>query len=1081
MSSKKKLLSLCSLLGINTTKLNKLPKKKIKEVIENFEQNKKIKVISSGKNIKYIYHCADIHIRVLDRHQEYRQVFHNLYKELLNNGDLDQSVLVICGDIFHNKDRLVAETIVLFNEFIELMTSIIDTVVILGNHDIYSSADRIDTISGITNIKQYPNFHFLKSSGVYCYNNIDFVVSSLLDNTFIKYSDVNNNNNTKVCLYHGAVNGSLLDNNTTFNDETRNYSIKDFSGFDYVLLGDIHKKQYLKPHIAYPGSLIQQNFKEHVDHGIIKWDIERKTSAFIKIHNDYGYITLYSDETHEQKYPKYSRIKLVHNYSENIDYEKIKERISLETNILSVSKEINKNSIDTGMKSECPSQEEIFNNYINQYDPEIKNKLHSLHKNCLEEYEDQIPQTSVCNWYISKLTFKNIYMYGDNDDNIIYFPLKNKIIGLLANNACGKSSIINIILYALFGNITKTKSFLNRNIINKNQSKYRLSLEIIMNDKKYTIIREGKNKIRKNNIKSMDETLEFTVSGSDKIVTDLTDHNKISTQEKIKQTFGLIDKHLFILTNLMNYTDYTSILNMTSSDIGSVFSKLFNIDYFKAIYSSILKKGKMISEKIQFHNKEIDILQKLNNSNEKENHIEKHKNVLNEIDAISNDIDKIKKEIKSNEESINYQCSLKEDKLKKTKEDIIERLNNSEEIVYYLTGESKNDIIKSIKQLNSQIIPDKGETRSYLTIDELKKNINDLKNKKIFTDDFYLEEKYKQSNNSIETFEYNLDVIKEIKYSEKNKEISIDKEYFSKLKNTLDKFQNISELLSEYKTNVKITKNYDDYLSKKRHEEKRLQDLDYAYKCLNYKINEELKFLKHAYEIIDLKEHLVLLNNKSYKLEIDKYQNILKEKIKIKDTLMMEKGRLKNILEQNKDSKTTIKKLKDEIDILEKELKIYKIYKDIVNDKCLPKTILNNTIKQVQSEANGMIYPLIGLFVYISGETDEEDNKWEVLIKKNNMILGSEQISGYERFIINIGVKLALDKYKFFPGCSTFFIDEVFDCVSEENLENIDNVFDYLKTYYRNILIISHNEELKKKVDSKINIKTDFITSKIEQ
>ena len=42
-----------------------------------------------------------------------------------------------------------------------------------------------------------------------------------------------------------------------------------FDGFDMVLLGDIHKRQYLNDEktIAYPGSLIQQNFGEDFGKG----------------------------------------------------------------------------------------------------------------------------------------------------------------------------------------------------------------------------------------------------------------------------------------------------------------------------------------------------------------------------------------------------------------------------------------------------------------------------------------------------------------------------------------------------------------------------------------------------------------------------------------------------------------------------------------------------------------------------------------------------------------------------------------------------------------------------------------------
>jgi DNA repair exonuclease SbcCD ATPase subunit len=43
--------------------------------------------------------------------------------------------------------------------------------------------------------------------------------------------------------------------------------------------------------------------------------------------------------------------------------------------------------------------------------------------------------------------------------------------------------------------------------------------------------------------------------------------------------------------------------------------------------------------------------------------------------------------------------------------------------------------------------------------------------------------------------------------------------------------------------------------------------------------------------------------------------------------------------------------------------------------------------------------------------------------------------------------------------------------VSESNLDQIDTLLDCLKTHYKNVIMISHNEDLKKKIDNRIHIK----------
>ena len=58
-----------------------------------------------------------------------------------------------------------------------------------------------------------------------------------------------------------------------------------------VLLGDIHKRQFLNEEetIAYPGSLIQQNYSEEPSHGFLLWDVEKRKATYHQVENDYGY------------------------------------------------------------------------------------------------------------------------------------------------------------------------------------------------------------------------------------------------------------------------------------------------------------------------------------------------------------------------------------------------------------------------------------------------------------------------------------------------------------------------------------------------------------------------------------------------------------------------------------------------------------------------------------------------------------------------------------------------------------------------------------------------------------------------
>src|SRR5947208_990519 len=63
----------------------------------------KLKDEGNKREIKYIYHLSDIHIRNNQRHVEYNEVFERTYKKLRFQigDDKKHSLIVVTGDIVH--------------------------------------------------------------------------------------------------------------------------------------------------------------------------------------------------------------------------------------------------------------------------------------------------------------------------------------------------------------------------------------------------------------------------------------------------------------------------------------------------------------------------------------------------------------------------------------------------------------------------------------------------------------------------------------------------------------------------------------------------------------------------------------------------------------------------------------------------------------------------------------------------------------------------------------------------------------------------------------------------------------------
>jgi DNA repair exonuclease SbcCD nuclease subunit len=198
-----------------------------------------IKKLDIGiSHIDKIFHVSDIHIRTLKRHNEYREVFENMFLTIAQEAT-DSSICVVTGDIVHSKLDMSPELINMLTEFFNGF--MIPTIVILGNHDMnLNNTHRVDALSPILNVIKNPNIHFIKENGV-------FEIASVLFNHMAvdvapsEYISGNTlpPNQYKIAMHHGAVHTAMTDIGYEISND--HVTTKLFDGHDITLLGDIHK------------------------------------------------------------------------------------------------------------------------------------------------------------------------------------------------------------------------------------------------------------------------------------------------------------------------------------------------------------------------------------------------------------------------------------------------------------------------------------------------------------------------------------------------------------------------------------------------------------------------------------------------------------------------------------------------------------------------------------------------------------------------------------------------------------------------------------------------------------------------
>jgi DNA repair exonuclease SbcCD nuclease subunit len=248
--------------------------------------------------IKKVVHLADIHIRTFRLHDEYKDVFKMLLKdlrELLSEYQRDEIRIVIAGDLVHQKIVISNEQLILGTWFIRKLEEIAPVIIIAGNHDLLeNNKDRMDSITPMVQFLGDKEINYFKESKCYMDNNIVWCVYSIfeenqrpnIEGARAEFGD----DKTYIGLFHAPI----INAKTDIGYEIDHGAELDvFEGCDIVMLGDIHKRQFFNHkgvQIAYPSSLIQQNFGENVTkHGFLLWDMETKTFTEHDVENKHPF------------------------------------------------------------------------------------------------------------------------------------------------------------------------------------------------------------------------------------------------------------------------------------------------------------------------------------------------------------------------------------------------------------------------------------------------------------------------------------------------------------------------------------------------------------------------------------------------------------------------------------------------------------------------------------------------------------------------------------------------------------------------------------------------------------------------
>jgi len=1032
-----------------------------------------IKTIDVGiDKIDKIYHVSDIHIRTLKRHREYREVFKNMF-DYIARTSTPNSIAVVTGDIVHSKLDMSPELVQMLVEFFNGFE--IPTIVILGNHDMnLNNMHRIDAVSPVLDVINNSNITFIKENGLFELGGITWnhMAVDVAPTEYILAKDFDAE--YKIALHHGAVNTAKTDIGYQISNE--HVTTELFKGHDLTLLGDIHKPaQYLDDArtIAYPGSLIQQNHGEALDHGILVWDIESRAAEFVEIQNDYGYVTLEVEGTKivksPHRMPNKPRVRIKFHETSAADMKKLIATIRKKYDVQDITIQRSSTGPDTNATSsftignvrDVEYQNTLITDYIAVNHPQATTEETDAIRHINRTINSKLPAIESVRhmtWHPIQFEFDNMFSYGEG--NIINFENLQDVCGLFAANTSGKSSLLDAITYTIFDKCSKTGKA--HEVLNNKKSTFVGKFKFEMNGTVYTIVRTGI-KQKNGHVKVLVDFYTDTEN--------LNGEERSDTNKSIRRYLGTYDD--FILTAFSLQADNNNFIEKSQRERKDLLSQFLDITVFEQLYQLASDESKETAGKLKAYKKtDYDIIindadsiitnnqQAITELEESEDQYQEQRNVLQteivqlietkqpttyngpDIDELSATESELTKKIsklqadidtaETNLEASTQQYSIiKRDKRKYNQEELQTKLEELEQLELKLSNQNS-----SIKKQQG-IINAKQEKIDHLSDHEYDPDC------KYCTSNIFVQNAIEAQN----TIDTDRDLLTQLTATQ------------TELTNKIAMYANVKIDHAEY---IKINQQHETTRLSIEKQELQIQILENDLQTRE----SELETCLERQESFRTNESAIK-HNKTVDCEIAKCKESIDSlTVLIKqttDTIRSKHGKIEV-------AKTTKKSAIEQLDAykkLETEYKAYEYYLDSIKRDGVPYELIAKAMPKIEAEINNVLNQVVDFNMVLQSDGKningyiiyDEDNFWPL-----------ELTSGMERFISSLAIRIALINVSALPRPNFIAIDEGWGSLDAEHIASVVNLFDYFRTKFDFSIVISHVDTMRDMVDSLIEV-----------
>ena len=1034
-----------------------------------------------------VAHTADIHIRSLSRHDEYREVFQEFIDDCKRQ-EVDH--IFVGGDIFHTKTTgITGEYIDLFRWWVSSMSDIAEVHLTLGNHDgNLTNKHRQDSVSPIVEAMSNPRVNLYKKSGAYEFApGYAFCVYSLFDED--GWSSVKPLKNcVNIACYHGPVWGSTTESDWAVEDGVK---VDFFDSYPFTMLGDIHKRQFLKkrrgkPVMAYPGTLIQQNYAEELEHGYLLWEIHDEDDwdvEFRKLRNPKPFVTIdYSGDAEAvlesaKKFSTGTRFRIhaqdrvaqdqIHRLSESLKTQfsasevtyKVDQKI--DTSIITTASSTLKKTDLRTPETIAKLVKEHCSKGSNQYTVSEIDDAASLSKTYLASVVSSDDVSRGSKWTLAHVSWNNLFNYGEG--NSVDFQKIPGIVGIFGANRTGKSSFVGSIMYSLF-NTSDRGSISNLHVCNAR--KYTCDSRVILEHAgtPYVIERKTTKNTNKKGAVSATTDLDFYRMGDDGEIVLLNGESRPDTEKIVRNLFGTSDD--FLMTSLSAQRDVNSeIISLGASKRASVLSRFLDLDIFEKMYSLVSKDVNGLKSQLKnFPERDWDAMISV-----KEEEAASCKLTLDDLALRSRthqtELDKMRAQfaaisssavvtqsdvdaqtvVVSNLARTVERCSVEQTAAESKIADLRAKLEKASSIA------AEDDVVALKKRLEAQA----GLESALMTLTHAldKEKTSQASQKKV------------------------LKILEEVPCGDNYPTCKFIKDAHVAKSDSTDQDARVAEAARKVAAaQKKLTDSQESGLKEKiaRHE----KALDLITKIKLEIARLEVESERRRSSCGDCEEKLSAEKDKLGRLEESLKNSENAEAVTIRRNI---EDYAKKISQWDRDRVEAAKShgkalaqaehLREEKksrDLILRDLRIREIVANAFSKKGIPLSITQTQLPVINAEVSRILHGIDNFTIEL--ENDESSDSIEVYINYGDSRRIAELCSGMEKTIASIALRVALINVSTMPKSDIFIIDEGFGTLDPAGVEACNRLLTSLKKHFRTIIVITHVDGIKDVVDHIIEI-----------